>query len=228
VGIVDRPVVNRCSKLDLDPDSQKSQLNSQIFMPKAKLLAEIAGTNRGILASSIDRQAILSAITELELLNPHPRPLTTAIDLLAGDWRLLYTTSQGLLGIDKFPLVKLGTIYQCVRPTNNAIYNIAEVSSLVPGLNGIVSIIATFTAVSESRVNVQFNRSLIGLRRLIDYSDPDRLITAIENGQKFTAIDLPINRKEGRAPAWLEVTYLDETLRIGRGNEGSVFVLTKS
>jgi PAP_fibrillin len=197
-------------------------------MPKAELIAAIANKNRGILATKIEQQAILAEITTLESRNPHPRPLTTAIDLLAGDWRLLYTSSQSLLGIDKFPLVQLGTIYQCIRPTTNAIYNIAEVSSLIPGLNGIVSIVATFTAVSESRVNVQFTRSVIGLQKLIDYSTPDRLISAIEAGQKFTAIDLPITRKPDRAPAWLEVTYLDESLRIGRGNEGSVFVLTKA
>jgi hypothetical protein len=195
-------------------------------MPKARLLAAIAGKNRGILATTSDRQAILAAITELELRNPHPRPLTTAIDLLAGNWRLLYTSSQSLLGIDRFPLVQLGTIYQCIRLTAGTVYNIAEVSNLVPGLNGIVSIAATFTPVNESRVNVQFNRSIIGLQRLIDYTDPDRLITAIENGQKFTAIDLPINR-QGKTPAWLEITYLDESLRISRGNEGSVFVLAK-
>jgi hypothetical protein len=196
-------------------------------MPKAQLLAAIANKNRGILATTVDQQAILAAVTCLELRNPHPRPLTTAIDLLAGDWRLLYTSSQSLLGIDRFPLVKLGAIYQCIRPITSAVYNIAEVSSLIPGLNGIVSIIATFTPTSESRVNVQFNRSVIGLQKLIDYSTPDRLITAIENGQKFTAIDLPINRREGRSPAWLEVTYLDDTLRISRGNEGSIFVLTR-
>lgn len=197
-------------------------------MPKAKLLRALSDKNRGILASSLDRQAILAAITELESRNPHPRPLTTAIDLLAGDWRLLYTSSQSLLGIDRFPLVKLGTIYQCIRPLTSAVYNIAEVSSLIPGLNGIVSIVATFTPVTESRVNVQFNRSVIGLQKLINYSTPDRLITAIETGTKFTAIDLPITRREGRDPAWLEVTYLDESLRISRGNEGSVFVLTKN
>ena len=195
-------------------------------MPKAKLLAAIAGKNRGILATPIDRQAILAAITELELRNPHPRPLTTAIDLLGGDWRLLYTSSQSLLGIDKFPLAKLGDIYQCIRPMASAVYNIAEVTSLLPGLNGLVAIVAKFTPVSEARVNVVFNRSLIGLQKLFDYSEPDRLITAIENGQKFTAIDLPINR-QGKEPAWLEVTYLDENLRISRGNEGSIFVLTK-
>ncbi len=196
-------------------------------MPKAKLLAAIADKNRGILATTLDRQAILAAITELEFRNPHPRPFTTAVDLLAGDWRLLYTSSQSLLGIDKFPLVNLGTIYQCLRPTIGAVYNIAEVSSWVPGLNGLVAIVAKFTPVNEVRINVQFNRSVISLQRLLDYSSPDRLIEDLENGRKFTAIDLPINRQEGKTPAWLEVTYLDETLRISRGNEGSVFVLTK-
>ncbi len=195
-------------------------------MLKDKLLAAIAGKNRGILATPVDKQAILAAIAELELQNPHPRPLATAIDILGGDWRLLYTSSQSLLGIDKFPLAKLGDIYQCIRPTASAVYNIAEVTSLVPGLNGLVAIVAKFTPVSEARVNVVFNRSLISLQRLFDYTDPDRLITAIENGQKFTAIDLPINRP-AKEPAWLEVTYLDENMRISRGNEGSVFVLTK-
>jgi hypothetical protein len=196
-------------------------------MPKAKLLAAIAGKNRGILATTTDRQAILAAITELELRNPHPRPVTTAVDLLAGNWRLLYTSSQSLLGIDRVPLVNLGDIYQCIRPTTSSLYNIAEVSSLIPGLNGLVAIVAKFTPVNESRVNVQFNRSLVGLQSLMHYTDPDRLIAAIESGQKFTAIDLPINRSEDKEPAWLEVTYLDDTLRIGRGNEGNVFVLTK-
>jgi hypothetical protein len=204
-----------------------SPIDQELFMPKATLIAAIANTNRGILATSTEKQAILAAISTLESRNPHPQPLTTAIDLLAGDWRLLYTSSQSLLGIDRVPFVKLGEIYQCIRPATNAVYNIAEVSSFIPGLNGIVSIVARFTPVNESRVNVQFNRSVIGLQKFIDYSTPDRLITAIESGQKFTAIDLPITRAEGRAPAWLEVTYLDESLRIGRGNEGSVFVLTK-
>jgi hypothetical protein len=195
-------------------------------MPKSRLLAAIAGKNRGILATATDRQAILAAITELESRNPHPRPLTSAVDLLAGNWRLLYTSSQSLLGIDRIPLLNLANIYQCIRPLTSSIYNIAEVTSLIPGTSGLVAIVADFTPVNESRVNVRFNRSLIGFQGLVNYSDPDRLIAAIENGQKFTAIDLQIDRQT-KEPAWLEVTYLDDTLRIGRGNEGNVFVLTK-
>jgi hypothetical protein len=197
-----------------------------MLMPKARLLAAIAGKNRGILTTDRERQAILAAVTELESYNPHPRPLTTAVDLLAGNWRLLYTSSQSLLGIDKFPFVKLGNIYQCVRVLTGKIYNIAEVNSFVPGTDGLVAIVANFKPIDEARVNVEFNRSLIGFQGLVNYADPDRLITAIENGQKFTAIDLAIDR-QNKTPAWLEVTYLDDTLRIGRGNEGNIFVLTK-
>ncbi|NEP29276.1 PAP/fibrillin family protein, partial [Moorena sp. SIO3I6] len=41
----------------------------------------------------------------------------------------------------------------------------------------------------------------------------------------FPAIEFPINRDIQQG--WLEITYLDDDLRIGRGNQGSVFVLTK-
>ncbi|MFY7807281.1 MAG: PAP/fibrillin family protein, partial [Limnoraphis robusta] len=42
------------------------------MMKKARLLELIAGKNRGILASELERQAILSAIAQLEDYNPHP------------------------------------------------------------------------------------------------------------------------------------------------------------
>ncbi len=195
-------------------------------MPKARLLAALAGKNRGISATATDRQAILAAIAELETRNPHPQPLKTAVDLLAGNWRLLYTSSQSLLGIDRLPLLELANIYQCIRPLSSSIYNIAEVSSLLPGTSGLVAIVADFTPITDARVNVRFKRSLIGFQGLFNYSDPNRLITAIENGQKFPAIDFKIDRPN-KTPAWLDITYLDNTLRIGRGNEGNVFVLTK-
>ena len=69
-----------------------------------------------------------------------------------------------------------------------------------------------------------FERSILGLQRLIEYQSPSKFIQQIEAGQKFAAIDFTINRDQS---GWLDITYLDENLRIGRGNEGSVFVLTK-
>lgn len=189
-------------------------------------MVAIADTNRGILATIEKQQVILAAISQLEAENPHPEPLTTAIELLAGNWRLIYTSSQSLLKIDRFPLLRLGSIYQYIDPNRSKLYNVAEIDSLLPNLNGLVTVVADFTPISPKRVTVRFNRSIIGLQSLINYQSPDDFIVAIENGQKFTAFDLSIN-SQSEIPAWLDITYLDDTLRIGRGNEGNVFVLVK-
>src|SRR4028118_982704 len=103
-------------------------------MKKAKLLEAIAGKNRGLLATEVDKQAILVAVSQLEERNPNPKPFE-ALDLLEGNWRLLYTSSDELLRIDNFPLLKLGQIYQCIRAKDSRVYNIAEVYGL-PYLEG--------------------------------------------------------------------------------------------
>ena len=193
-------------------------------MSKAELLEAIAGKNRGLLATEIDKKAILVAVARLEDRNPNPRPLERP-DLLEGDWRLLYTTSDSLLNLGRFPVVQLGQIYQCVRTSTTKIYNIAELSGL-PYLEGLVSVVARFEPVNECRVDVRFERSISGLQRLISYQSPSDFIGQIETGKKFAAIDFSIESRDQQG--WLDITYLDNDLRVGRGNEGSVFVLTKN
>lgn len=190
---------------------------------KAQLLEAIAGKNRGLLASEIDNVRVLSAIQELEDCNPTPKPIA-AKELLEGDWRLLYTTSKGILGLDRFPLFKLGQIYQCIRTAEARVYNIAEVVGM-PFLEGVVSVAAQFEPTSESRVNVMFERSIIGLQRFFNYKSPDSFIKQIEGGKKFLPLDFSIASRDQKG--WLDITYLDNDMRIGRGNEGNVFVLTR-
>jgi PAP_fibrillin len=194
------------------------------MITKSALLDAIAGTNRGLLATEPQKQAILAAIASLEDFNPTPRPMQ-ASHLLEGDWRLLYTTSKALLNLDRFPFCKLGQIYQSIRVESNSVYNIAEIYGL-PSLEGLVSVAAKFEPVSERRVQVKFQRSIIGLQRLIAYQSPTTFIQQIESGKKLTALDFPINSDQQQG--WLDITYIDNDLRIGRGNEGSVFVLSKA
>lgn len=214
------------------------------MLSKTDLRNAIASKNRGITATAADRQVIASTIARVEDLNPTPDPLS-ATELLAGDWRLLYTTSSELLGIDRFPLAQLGEIYQCVRPKTSRIYNIAEIKS-VPYFEGLVSVVASFvpaepeaatadssqTTVAvqlrKNRVNVKFDRAVIGLQRILGYQSPAQYIQKLETTDKFNllqGIDFAINAD--RQQGWLEITYLDKDLRIGRGNQGSLFVLTK-
>jgi hypothetical protein len=95
----------------------------------------------------------------------------------------------------------------------------------VPFLEGIVSVAARFTPVSEKRVDVKFERSILGFQRFLNYQTPDHFIHQIESGQKLTAIEFSLDNRDQQG--WLDTTYLDQDMRIGRGNEGSVFVLTK-
>ena len=193
---------------------------------KSTLIEIIVGTNRGLLANQQQQQAILAAIANLEDFNPTPRPLA-ATNLLEGNWRLLYTTSKALLKIDRLPFCKLGQIYQCIRVRSNSVYNIAEIYG-IPSLEGLVSVVAKFEPVSERRVQVKFQRSIIGLQRLIGYTTPGNFIQQIESGdfQNKLAFDFPIQSEQQQC--WLDITYIDDNLRIARGNEGSVFVLTKT
>ena len=190
---------------------------------KTALLEAIAGQNRGLLASEPDKVLILSLIQQLEDDNPHPLPLE-ALTLLEGNWRLLYTTSKGILGLNRFPLLELGQIYQYIRPQDAIIYNIAEIVG-IPWLEGLVSVRARFEAVSQIRVNVIFERSIITLQRVISYRSPMEFIQDVEAGKKYPPLDFNITNRDQKG--WLDITYLDEDIRIGRGNEGSVFVLAK-
>ncbi|ESA34763.1 fibrillin [Leptolyngbya sp. Heron Island J] len=191
---------------------------------KTDLLDAIAPTNRGLLAAPEQKADILSKVVCLEARNPTANPLA-ATELLNGNWQLLYTTSTELLGIDRFPLLGLGNIYQCVRIDQQRIYNLAEIKA---ALGGLVSVTATFEAVSDQRVNVRFDRAIFGLQSTLGYQNPDQFIQAMQQTSKFNlmrGIDFTVS--SNREPGWLEVTYLDSTMRIGRGNQGSVFVLRK-
>lgn len=190
---------------------------------KAELLEVIAGKNRGLLANDLDKIKVLTIVEQLEDLNPTVNPLS-AKDKLDGNWRLLYTTSKSLLGLDRVPLVKLGQIYQYISVRNNQIYNIAEILGL-PLLESLIAVTANFTPVSHKRLKVNFQRSIVGLQRLLNYQYPAQFIPQIEGGKNFFPFDFKINNRDNEP--WLEITYLDEHLRISRGNEGNVFILAK-
>lgn len=190
---------------------------------KANLLDAIAPVNRGLQITENQRKAIFSAVAYLEELNPTPAPTQTP-EMLDGNWLLLFTTSQELLGIDRFPLYKLGKIYQCLRVAEGKIFNVAEIKGL-PLLSGLVSVCANFTVVSDKRVKVNFERLVAGSQSLIGYQDVNSFINTLRSPKKLLAIDFQIKREDQKG--WLETTYLDQDMRIGRGNEGNLFVLRR-
>jgi hypothetical protein len=189
---------------------------------KDDLIRLLDRVNLGNNASRTDKQAILAAIARLEDRNPTPKPLESP--LIDGNWRLLYTTSNELLNLDRVPLYSTRNIYQCVRVASRSIYNIAELDG-IPTLGGLVSVEARFEPLSDRRVDVIFQRFVGGLQGAVGYTTPDDWIVRLGNTPRFFALDFSLADRDRRG--WLDITYLDETLRIGRGNVGSVFILAK-
>ncbi|MGD1851771.1 MAG: PAP/fibrillin family protein [Cyanophyceae cyanobacterium] len=191
---------------------------------KAQLVDLLIGSNLGIGESDTEREERLGAIAALAPQNPTLIP-TTAGDRLTGDWKLLYTTSRGILGLNRPPFLKLGTVYQSVRAAEKRIYNIAEVNNNLSFLAGVVSVGANFEVLSHTRVQVKFERAVVGLKNWIQYAGPETFTERLDDPKRLPALDT--NFDQEKQQGWLDITYLDDDLRIGRGNEGSVFVLKK-
>jgi hypothetical protein len=196
---------------------------------KEELLKAIADVNRGITANDEQRKAIFAATAYLETANPNPCP-NQVPDLLTGDWRLLFTTSNELLGLDRLLGFKLGQIYQCIRADIGKIYNIAAINSItgLAPFSGLVSVCANFAIANENadrRVRVNFERFVISSQWLLGYQGAQQHVELLQSSKRLWAIDFAIKNPNQRG--WLETTYLDHDLRIGRGNEGSLFVLAK-
>ncbi|UJB68955.1 PAP/fibrillin family protein [Acaryochloris sp. 'Moss Beach'] len=190
---------------------------------KAELLAAIAGTNRGVITTEANRSLVLDKVVQLEVQNPTPQPLSEQ-ELLSGVWRLIYTTSPDLLGLARLPVVPAGPIYQCIRGQELKLYNVLELQG-IPFLEGVLCVAARLTPVSERRVQVNFERSILGVKGLMNYPSLDVLISRLETQSPVAALSMPLDAD--RSAGWLETTYLDEDLRIGRGNNDSLFVLTR-
>lgn len=193
------------------------------MIAKAELLAAIAGTNRGVITTEANRSLVLDKVVQLEVQNPTPQPLSER-ERLSGVWRLIYTTSQDLLGLARLPMIPAGPIYQCIRGQELKLYNVLELQG-IPFLEGVICVAARLMPVSERRVQVNFERSILGVKGLMNYSSLDTLISRLETQSPVAALNFPLNAE--RSAGWLETTYLDEDLRIGRGNNDSLFVLTR-
>ena len=128
----------------------------------------------------------------MEAANPTPKPLASG--KLSGRWRLLYTTSPSILGLNRPSLLRpAGPIYQYLDTDALTAKN----QEPAPFFN---SVTAELTPQSASRVAVQFKQfKLLGL--------------------------IPVIAPES-ARGQLDITFLDDDLRLSRGDKGNLFVLT--
>jgi hypothetical protein len=145
-------------------------------------------------------------ISELvnRLEQEQPADLTQQLQQLTGTWELRWSSSSQPWLKQSPGLLNL----QILAPEQGRGRNILQLGGPLGQLAGI-QVDAEISVVSQQRVNVNFKRGgwvgpIIGGRKL-------QLVRTIE--QSF--------------PAWLDITVVDDALRICRGNAGTTFCLLK-
>lgn len=189
---------------------------------------------------------MLSLVRTLETEFPSPRTLLTdssiANDLLDGTWYLQYTSPSNVGDKDAFPNSWKPQIADenSNIPTKqfNAQGSISAAGIKVDTSNRVVkqnidvqkSRIANVIGFDWGRVQVSgayrpssnvVNRALVAFdTALFDVNDGP----TINLGFLFSAIAFFRRTKDN---GWLETTFIDKDIRIGRGNKGTMFVLTR-
>ncbi len=170
-------------------------------------------------------QEIERLTEELEAVNPNLYPLLHAPQLLDGAWQLNYSTAREIRSLDKLPYgFKVGKVYQVIDVASQSFLNLAFVKHTLNLASGYVKVTANFelarlngSALPDKRVNVQFRDRIFAIQKLAGVKtpklDPFKVVAA--------------RGPEGRIPS-LDITYIDETMRIGRGGDGSLFILSKA
>ncbi|OIW18181.1 hypothetical protein TanjilG_31301 [Lupinus angustifolius] len=183
---------------------------------KRELYQALEGINRGIFGiPSAKKIEIENLVKLLESQNPTPNP-TLELEKVAGCWRLVYSTISILgskrtkLGLRDF--ISLDEFFQNIDIAKSKAVNVIKFSAM--GLNllsGKLSIEASFKIASTTRVDINSENSTI---------TPDQLMNVFRKNYDLL---LGIFNPEG----WLEITYVDESMRIGRDDKGNIFVLER-
>ncbi|KAK1441335.1 hypothetical protein QVD17_07182 [Tagetes erecta] len=191
--------------------------DATITQIKTQINKTLQGINRGIFGIPTEKKCeIDDLVMMLETLNPNPNP-TVELDKLGGCWKLIYSTITILgskrtkLGLRDF--ISLGDFLQIIDVAKGKAVNVIMFN--VRGFNllsGKLVIEASFKVSSNSRVDIRYNNSTIV---------PDQLMNMF---RKNYDVLLGIFNPDG----WLEITYVDETLRIGRDDKGNMFILERS
>ncbi|MBO1060972.1 MAG: PAP/fibrillin family protein [Aphanizomenon sp.] len=205
-------------------------MNNQILKQKLQAtIKKIKPKNDGSPITNLKLdQSLVAEIeqltTELENLNPHPQPLLHATTLLEGAWQLQYSTAREIRSLDSLPLgLQIGKVYQVINIADKLFFNIAQVQHPLGLISGYVKVTASFEPAMDiantidKRINVDFDKRYLAIEKIVGINTPKlnpfRVVAA--------------NNPQGRI-ATLDITYLDETLRIGRGGDGSLFILNKA
>jgi hypothetical protein len=164
---------------------------------KEQILSLASETQRGLTATNAQVEEMDGLFSQLEKFNPTVNPLTNKNSKLSGDWSLEYTTSDSILGKGGAP--KIGPIIQTIDTATLSAKN-SEVNRYYGLVDVPRSVSAELAPVNGRLTEVMFKRFMLGP---IGFDAPDT------------------------ARGSLDITYLDDEVRLTRGDKGNIFVLTR-
>jgi hypothetical protein len=198
---------------------------------KRSLLAAIVIAKQD--GTEATEEAVRAAFKEVEAVAPTPPDLLddSSALLLDGPWVLQYTiaafgrleggTQRGIQGAVNATGIAVDTSGVGVRTTQT--FDI---------MNGRVSndISKTLFDSLEARLQVSgpFKRSLSSGRRADVKFDTLKLGLGGVEVTIDWIFDLVYRLRKDESESWLETTHLSKDMRLGRGNKGSLFVLTRA
>jgi PAP_fibrillin len=152
--------------------------------------------------------------------------------VLNGDWQLVYSDASEITRLAKLPFgFCLGPVFQSIHVAEGRLENQAYIQHRLRLLSGHTRVLANFSLLAPmgatnrvgivnigNRANVVFTKVIFTLRRLWLLPTFGKIRkTAVPNGP---------SEQVGLIPC-IDVTFLDNDLRISRGGDGSLFILTR-
>ena len=227
------------------PATGSSPLTSQSLTQKKKdLLDAVSFTNNGKTATPERQAQVLQIVGDIEASTPTPS-LSDPEDIkkLDGVWFLQYTSPSVVGDEDQFP----NAWKPAVPEEGNSNIETKQVESkgtvsaaglTVDTSNRVVKqIIDTEKSIVTNDVELDFGRVQVSGPFRQSPNVPNRAIVS------FDRADITLNNgvtvrlgfvfailaaiRGSKDNGWLETTYLGDDMRIGRGNKGTMFVLTR-
>lgn len=216
---------------------------------KAELLESISYTNNGKSATPETQLKVLDLVRSLEMSQPPSENLLSdpkEAAILDGVWYLQYTSPSDPAMIaegekDQFP--------EAWKPQNvedNITTNQVEAKGSISAAGikvntdnrEVKQILNVQNPCVTNEIELDFGKVCVGGPFRVSEKVPNRAVVSFEKcditlnnglelklGFLFDIRKLFVGTKEA---GWLETTYIDDSMRIGRGNKGTMFVLTRN
>lgn len=189
----------------------------------------MSGTQRGKANTPQQRAAILPLLEALEARNAIREPVRSP--LVSGVWALLYQAplDEARAAVDKSGTTE-GPFLAALQPVNKGLVRTKANLQLIDLELGRAENLAEFT------IGGKWEGSLNIVGTAAPQPTPQGTPSTTRVDVVFERFDLRLGDKVVwsqslawvKPKGWIETTYLDEELRIGRGDKGSIFVASRA